>query len=194
LALRQLLEGGVKIVQLRAKQMNSREFLALAKQARQLTSEFRCRLIVNDRIDIALASNADGAHLGQDDLPVHAGRKLLGRRILGVSTHNLEQAREGQSCGADYIGFGPIFATTTKDTGHTARGLEMLQAIRAATFLPIVAIGGITESTIGDVWQAGAHSCAIISDVLTSQDITAKVRRILALGDAATIAKLPAAQ
>jgi thiamine-phosphate pyrophosphorylase len=181
LALRHVLEGGAKIVQLRAKKMNSRELLDLAKQARQLTDAFHCQLIINDRIDIALASNADGAHLGQDDLPAYAGRKLLHDKVLGISTHSVEQAREAERCGADYIGFGPIFGTRTKDTGYRARGLEMLQQIRATTPIPIVAIGGITESTIRDVWSAGAHSCAIISDVLRSDDLTAKVRRILAL-------------
>ena len=181
LALRQLLEGGVKIVQLRAKKMNSRELLDLAKRARQLTAAFRCQLIINDRIDIALASNADGAHLGQDDVPAYTGRKLLRDKVLGISTHSVEQAREAERSGADYIGFGPIFGTRTKETGYSARGLEMLQQIRATTPIPIVAIGGITESTIRDVWNAGAHSCAIISDVLSSDDLIAKVRRIMAL-------------
>jgi thiamine-phosphate diphosphorylase len=178
--LRQLLQGGAKMIQLRAKAMSSRDFIQLAQKARDLTIPFDCKLIVNDRIDIALGSAADGVHLGQDDLPLEVGRKLLGDRLIGISTHSLEQAKEAEANGADYIGFGPIFGTATKNTGYTARGVEMLARVRAAVALPIIAIGGITEANIQEVWRAGADSAAIISDILKADDVTAKVSAILA--------------
>ena len=179
LVLRQLLDGGAKMIQLRAKTMTSRDFLQLAKTARALTTSFECTLIVNDRVDIALASAADGVHLGQEDLPLQVGRRLLGEKLIGISTHEIDQAREAERNGADYIGFGPMFGTITKQTGYTARGLERLTQIRAAVALPIVAIGGITESTVQDVWHAGADSAAIISDILKMENIAAKVNAIL---------------
>jgi thiamine-phosphate diphosphorylase len=176
----QLLEGGVKMIQLRAKAMSSRDFLELARIARELTTPFDCKLIVNDRVDIALASAADGVHLGQEDLPLQIGRNLLGDKIIGISTHTVDQAKEAEENGADYIGFGPMFGTNTKDTGYGARGLEMLAQLREVVALPIVAIGGITEATVDDVWHAGADAAAMISDILKAEEITAKVRAILA--------------
>ena len=176
----QLLEGGVKMIQLRAKAMSSRDFLELARIARELTTPFECKLIVNDRVDIALASAADGVHLGQEDLPLKIGRNLLGDKIIGISTHTVDQAKEAEENGADYIGFGPMFGTNTKDTGYGARGLEMLAQLREVVALPIVAIGGITEATVEDVWHAGADAAAMISDILKAEEITAKVRAILA--------------
>jgi thiamine-phosphate pyrophosphorylase len=181
--LRDLLQGGAKMIQLRAKAMSSRDFIQLAQKARGLTIPFNCKLIVNDRIDIALGSAADGVHLGQEDLPLQVGRKLLGDRVIGVSTHSLEQAKEAEANGADYIGFGPLFGTATKDTGYTARGLEMLAQIRAAVAIPIVAIGGINEANIQSVWQAGADSAAMISDILKAKEVAAKVSAILAAAE-----------
>jgi len=177
--LRELLRGGVKLVQLRAKELSSGELFALAKEARQLTREAGALFIVNDRADIALACNADGVHLGQDDLPLAAARKVLGsEKIIGISTHDLAQARDAEAGGADYIGFGPIFGSTTKDTGYAARGLDMLREIRGSVNLPIVAIGGINENNVADVWKAGADAAAIISDLMGAEDVTAKVERI----------------
>jgi thiamine-phosphate pyrophosphorylase len=180
--LREFLAGGVKLVQLRAKEFSSGEFFTLAQEARQLTRAAGATFIVNDRADIALACNADGVHLGQDDLPLHAARKLLGpEKIIGISTHDLDQARSAELNGADYIGFGPIFGSTTKDTGYSPRGLEMLREIRAAVKLPIVAIGGITEDNVVQVWEDGADAAAIISDLMGAENVMAKVGRILAL-------------
>ena len=178
--LRQLLAGGAAIVQLRVKTMAPRNFLELARFARAETRAYGCKFIINDRVDVALACDADGVHLGQDDLPLAAGRKLVGQKIVGVSTHDIEQARDAERKGADYIGFGPMFDTTTKNTGYAARGVEMLGKIRAAVKLPIVAIGGINEQNVTQVWQAGADSAAIISDLLGAADLIAKTQRILA--------------
>lgn len=178
--LNELLKGGAKIIQLRAKELPSGEFFALAKEARQLTRVAGALFIVNDRADIALASAADGVHLGQDDLPLPVARKILGRdKIIGISTHDLAQAREAEAGGADYIGFGPIFGSTTKDTGYTARGLEMLCEIRVAVRIPVVAIGGVNESNVADVWKAGADAAAVISDLMGAENVGEKVARIL---------------
>ena len=174
-----LLEAGVSILQLRVKSLPPVDFLELAKQARAVTRAHGCQLIINDRVDIALACGADGVHLGQDDLPLSAGRKLMGQKIIGISTHDLDQARAAERAGADYIGFGPMFGTRTKATGYEARGPEMLHQIRRAVTLPIVAIGGITEANVQEVWQAGADSVAIIGDVLQDNDPGAKALRIL---------------
>ncbi len=179
--LRALLEGGIKLLQLRAKVMPAGDFLQLALAARALTGSSACGLIINDRLDIALACEVDGVHLGQEDLPLHAARRLMGNRIIGISTHDVKQAKEAEAGGADYIGFGPMFGTTTKATGYSTRGSAMLRQVRQAVKVPIVAIGGITEANVAEVWQAGADSAAIISDLLGTDDIAAKVKRILAL-------------
>lgn len=176
--LRDLLRGGVKILQLRAKALAARDFLDLARNAREITRAHGCRLIVNDRVDVALACDADGVHLGQDDLPLQAARKLLPAKIIGISTHDLEQAKQAEDGGADYIGFGPIYGTATKQTGYSARGVAMLREIRNIVRIPIVAIGGISEDNVSEIWNAGAESAAIISDILGAEDIMAKVKRI----------------
>jgi thiamine-phosphate pyrophosphorylase len=178
--LRELLEGGVTILQLRVKTMAPREFFELARRVRTETRAHGCKLIVNDRVDIALACDANGVHLGQEDLPLTSGRKLMAEKMVGISTHDIGQAKEAEQSGADYIGFGPMFGTTTKATGYSARGVEMLRQVRAAVKLPIVAIGGINEQNVRQVWQAGADSAAIISDILGADDVAAKISRILA--------------
>ncbi|MBI2351368.1 MAG: thiamine phosphate synthase [Deltaproteobacteria bacterium] len=180
--LQDLLAGGVGIIQLRAKETAAKEFLRLAREMRGLTRPAGCLFIVNDRLDIALAAKADGVHLGQEDLPLAIARKLMGReKIIGISTHDLAQAKEAERGGADYIGFGPIFGTATKDTGYSARGLAMLKEIRKAVKIPIVAIGGINETNVAQVWEAGADAAAIISDLMGAEDLAGKVKRILAL-------------
>lgn len=180
MVLRELAQGGAKILQLRVKVMIPRDFLQLARETRALTRSQDCKFIVNDRVDIALASDADGVHLGQEDLPLRAARKLMGEKIIGISTHDITQAREAERGGADYIGFGPVFETRTKDTGYSTRGLDRLREVRQAVRLPIVAIGGITESNVKEIWQGGADSAAIISDILGAEDVPSKIKRILA--------------
>ncbi len=162
--------------------MAAKELFSLAREVRQMTRAAGCRFIVNDRVDIALATQADGVHLGQEDLPLEVARKLMGReKIIGISTHDLAQAREAERGGADYIGFGPIFGTATKDTGYSSRGLAMLREVRQAVKIPIVAIGGVTEQNVTQVWEAGADAVAIISDLMGADDVAVKVRRILSL-------------
>ena len=176
-----LLKGGATMIQLRAKEIPSRELFRLAMETRRHTSAAGCLFIINDRVDIALLTGADGVHLGQGDLPLAEARRLMGRRCIGISTHDLAQAKEAERGGADYIGFGPIFGTTTKPTGYLPRGLPMLREIRKAVKLPIVAIGGISEQNTRMVWEAGADSVAMIGDLMGAENISEKVKRILAL-------------
>lgn len=179
--LQELLRGGVRLIQLRVKEMTANEFFRLAQETSELTRAAGSLLIVNDRVDIALAAQADGVHLGQEDLPLAVARKLMGERLIGVSTHDLAQAKEAEHGGADYIGFGPIFGSTTKNTGYSPRGLQMLQEIREAVRVPVVAIGGISENNITQVWESGADAAAMISDLIGAEDVAEKVRRLLSL-------------
>ena len=138
-------------------------------------------LIVNDRVDIAILAEAHGVHLGQTDLPLEAARRIAGPdKMIGISTHNIEQARAAEDGGADYIGFGPMYPGGLRNNA-AGMGLDKLRAIRATVKIPIVAIGGITEAHIAETLTAGADAAAIITDVVNAPDISAKVRSILAL-------------
>jgi thiamine-phosphate pyrophosphorylase len=168
------LAGGADMIQLRDKTGNMRNLLPQARAIQWLCRSRGALFIVNDRVDLALAADADGAHVGQEDLPAESARRLLGpRRLLGVSTHNLAQAEAARSAGADYIGFGPMFATGTKETGYTPRGLEALGEVRRAVSLPILAIGGINVENVASVIHAGATAPAVISAVAAAPDIAA---------------------
>jgi thiamine-phosphate pyrophosphorylase len=176
---RVLLDAGARILQLRLKDVGSKDFLAAARAIVTLSHERNAMLIVNDRVDIAKLSGADGVHVGQDDLPLADARAILGpAAIIGVSTHSVDQAREAEAGGADYIGFGAIYSGGLKNVAN-AQGLDRLRAVRAAVSLPIVAIGGITEATMPEVLAAGADAAAIITDVVRASDIAAKVRRLV---------------
>jgi thiamine-phosphate diphosphorylase len=162
------------------KDLPTREFLAIAQDVHTICRQHGCLLIINDRADIALAVDAEGVHVGQEDLPLAAARTVLGpRKIVGVSTHNSTQAVAAERDGADYIGFGPLFGTNTKATGYTARGLDQLREIRALVRLPIVAIGGITTERAPSALAAGADAVAMISDLVLANDVTGKVRETL---------------
>jgi len=170
--------GGASLIQLREKQLPAREFYEQAKAAQQVG----VRLIINDRVDIALASGAAGVHLGQDDLSPDAARKLLGRRaIIGYSSHNIDQAISAIKLPIDYLAIGPIFSTTTKSDTAPVLGLEGLRAVRSAIGqFPLVAIGGITHGNAREVIAAGADSVAVISAVLSSPErITAATQSLL---------------
>ena len=172
-----LLSGGARIVQLRWKEATAASFLAAGEQCRRSTRERDALLLVNDRVDVAIACDADGVHLGQSDLPLWAARRLLGKtRWIGVSTHDLPQARAAAASGADYIGFGPLFATGTKTTGYSPRGLERLAELRRAVGVPIVAIGGIDGDNAGAAVRAGADAVAMISAL---REAPGAVRRVL---------------
>ena len=177
---KKLCAGGARLLQLRVKDLPTREFLPIAHEVRLICQQAGCLLIINDRADVALAVEADGVHVGQEDLPLVAARKVLGpHKIIGVSTHDAEQAVTAERGGADYIGFGPVFGTSTKATGYSARGLEQLREIRALVRLPIVAIGGITADRASSVVAVGADAVAMISDLVLADDVTDKVRGTL---------------
>jgi len=177
---RRLLDGGARLVQLRWKSAPSRALLAAALECRRLTREQGALLVVNDRVDVSLACDADGVHLGQEDLPIAAARRLVGdRRTIGISTHDLGQARRAAEGGADYVGFGPMFATSTKATGYAPRGLDALRALRREVSLPIVAIGGVRADNAAEVIAAGADAVAMISELTSAPDIAAATRSLL---------------
>ena len=176
-----LLAGGARLVQLRLKRATSRDLLAAAERIRPLAHAAGALFLVNDRPDVARAVEADGVHLGQDDLPVAAARRVLGPgRMVGVSTHDVEQARAAVADGADYVAVGPIYATTSKDHPIPPRGLELVRAVRAAVPCPIVAIGGITAETAPLVRAAGADAVAMIGALVRAPDPAAAVREALA--------------
>jgi len=163
---RQALSAGIKVIQLREKRMSKKDIYKMALAMRALTTEHKAALIINDHIDIALAVNADGVHLGQEDMPLIEARRIMGgKKIIGISTHTLAQAQKAEDEGADYIGFGPVFHTGTKDAGRP-RGLKALQKVREQISIPIVAIGGITSGNIREVLMSGADAAAIVSGIL----------------------------
>lgn len=176
-----LLAAGAKILQLRMKRAAARDFLAAAVAIAPLCRQHQALFIVNDRADIAKLAAADGVHLGQDDLPIEAARSVVGSgMVVGISTHSVEQALAAKRAGADYVGFGPMYAGGAKET-RVGQGLDNLRAVRAAITIPIVAIGGITERTVAEVLDAGADAVAIISDVVLAPDIPSKVRAVLSI-------------
>ncbi len=161
------ISAGIKTIQLREKEMSKRAIFDEALLIRKLTLKHKVTFIVNDFIDIAMAVNADGVHLGQEDMPAKEARKIMGRnRIIGISTHNLKQAVEAQESGADYIGFGPMFHTGTKDAGHP-KGTKKLREIKKHVKVPVVAIGGITLENVNEVLEAGADAVAVVSGILS---------------------------
>jgi len=164
---RSAIDAGIKTIQLREKNLPKREIYNLAISIRKITSKHNIVFIVNDYVDIAVAVNADGVHLGQEDMSVEEARKIIGKDMLiGISTHTLYQAAKAQGAGADYIGFGPMFHTMTKDAGKP-RGITTLRRIRNHVHIPIVAIGGITWDNVNKVLGAGADAAALASGILT---------------------------
>ena len=181
-----LLAGGAPIVQLRWKHAPTAALLASAMQCRRLTALHGALFFVNDRVDVALACEADGVHLGQEDLPLAAARRLLGEaRWIGVSTHDLAQARAAEAAGADYVGFGPLFSTATKATGYDPRGLVRLREVRSAVALPVVAIGGIDTTNARSALDAGADAVAMISALRDVPDVVATVAKLRSVLDSA---------
>ncbi|HEX73823.1 MAG TPA: thiamine phosphate synthase [Dehalococcoidia bacterium] len=172
------LQGGANTIQLRDKLQSKKELLPIAQQLRNLCAEHDVLFIVNDYLDVALATDADGLHLGQNDLPIAVARKLLPiGKILGCSTTTIEQAIIAESEGADYIAVGSIYPTTSKETAKVV-GLERLCQIRQAVTLPLIAIGGITKDNVAEVMAAGADSVAVISTILQAESPEEATREI----------------
>jgi thiamine-phosphate pyrophosphorylase len=174
---RQLAEAGVQLMQLRDKRGSSRKIHEQARDLMSLQSS-GVRIIVNDRPDIAAIAGAAGVHVGQDDVPVEDARKICQPPLwVGVSTHNLNQLREADATSADYIAVGPIFPTSTKENPDPIVGLDLLRAARQLTRKPLVAIGGVTVESAGEVFAAGADSVAVIKDLaLAGDDLRNRVR------------------
>lgn len=172
-------EGGADVVQLRVKDGNDPDVLEWAKTIASISRLHNALFIVNDRIDIALASGANGVHLGQSDVPLRIARTLVPKNfIIGVSVGNVDEAVKAVSEGANYIALSPIFDSTTKnDAGH-GHGIEMLKKIRFAVKIPLIAIGGIKKENIPDIIEAGADGIAMISAVVSQPDITKATREM----------------
>lgn len=175
---KQALSAGIRTIQLREKSLPKKEFFKEIMPLKPIFTKHKALLIINDYVDIALAADADGVHLGQEDMPIEAAREILGnKKIIGISTHTLKQALEAERAGADYIGFGPIFHTATKDAGKP-KGINALIEIKNHIKIPVVAIGGITPENCFQVLAAGANAIAVVSEIL-SGDIKTSTREFL---------------
>ena len=175
-----VIEGGADTVQFRQKQGTTRELIAVAQSMQAICEQHKVPLIVNDRADIALAVGATGTHFGQDDMPVSIGRRILPTEtIIGASARTEEKILEAITEGADYIGFGPIYGTTSKPDAEMAKGLERLRRMCDIAACPVIAIGGITVQTAVDVIRAGAHGIAVISAVCVHSEPTVATQALL---------------
>jgi len=173
--------GGATIVQYRAKDVSTRQMVTEAQVLRELTRHAGVPFIVNDRVDVALAVDADGVHIGQDDMPVALARKLIGDRLLGVSAHSLSEAVQAVQDGADYLGVGPVFATPTKPDAAPPIGIDGLTTIRRQISIPIVAIGGINQTNAAEVIRTGVNGIAVVSAVVAAADVTAAARQLISI-------------
>lgn len=190
---RMILAGGARLIQLRDKDASAKELLDAARTCLPLTRAAGAKLIVNDRVDVALTSGADGVHLGQEDLSVDEAREILGEdKIIGISTHSLKQFNAALDTSANYIAVGPVFPTNTKENPDPVVGLELLREAKKITDRPLVAIGGITVDCAADVIAAGADCVAVISalypfgdisDFFTKPDVTGRVKAFLSALD-----------
>lgn len=165
------LKAGVKIIQYREKNKSSRKMLEEALKIKKAVEDYGGIFIVNDRLDIALAAEACGLHIGKEDLPLKKVRKIVGKKLLvGVSVSSLEEALQAEKDGADYVAVSPVFDTTTKKDAGRALGLEMLRRIKQAVKIPVVAIGGINRENIAEVIKAGSDACAVVSAITRAED------------------------
>jgi len=181
ISIEKAIEGGVGIIQLREKNTTTREFYDIALKVKAITDKHSIPLIINDRLDIVLAVDANGLHIGPDDIPISVARRLLGpNKILGVSTSNLDEAFEAQREGADYIGVGAMFPTKTKKDTESV-SIEDLKLIKSSVEIPVVAIGGIKESNAKEVIEAGINGIAVVSAILGKEDVYAAAKELYSL-------------
>jgi thiamine-phosphate pyrophosphorylase len=181
-AVQKALKGGVKAIQLREKDLETRELLKLAYKMKALTLKYKAKLFINDRFDIALAVNAEGVHLTQSSIPVESVRVTVKRKLLiGVSTHSLREAKEADSGGADFITFGPVYTTPSKLRYGSPVGIDALKEVSRRMKIPVFAIGGITKGRVKDIQQAGAHGAAMIREVFASGDIQKNATEVINL-------------
>ena len=173
-------QGGARLIQLRDKMSSPREFYESALDAVRVARRLGVLLIINDRVDIAIAVGADGVHLGQDDLPPERVRSLIGPdRIIGFSTHTLQQAAEADSLPIDYLAVGPVFETSTKENPDAVVGLELLREVKSRIRKPLVAIGGISLERASLATEAGADFVAVISDLYSTDDLAGRTREFI---------------
>jgi thiamine-phosphate pyrophosphorylase len=179
-AVRLALRGGVRTIQLREKDLPIRELLAVAQKLRNTTREFGAKLFINDRVDVAVAVDADGVHLGHESIPPEAVRRIVGRKMLiGVSTHTIAETRAAESGGADFITFGPIFPTPSKMKYGAPVGTDALAELKNNVRLPVFGLGGIKAENIGEVLGAGADGIAMISAIFAAGDIEKAAKDIM---------------
>lgn len=177
---REAITGGATAIQLREKEMESRDLCHLASSLKKVAKKKKALFIVNDRIDIAQAVDADGVHLGQEDLPIKIARKLLGRnKIIGATVRNLSQALKAQREGADYVSLGPIFSTKTKKDLPPPRGLKVIAQIKEKIKIPLIAIGGINRHNVAKVMRAGADGVAVVSVVVGARNVQKATQELL---------------
>ena len=174
-------DGGVRTVQLREKNLSGRELTLLAEKFRRKCDELGVLMLMNDHVDIALAVGADGVHLGQDDMPLEAARRIAPELILGRSTHSVEQALEAQAQGADYANLGPVFPTRTKNTPVQPLGLEIIRNAAPKLSIPFSVMGGVKEHNIPQLYDAGARIFAMVTELTQADDVAAKARAMRAL-------------
>jgi thiamine-phosphate pyrophosphorylase len=173
------LKGGVDTIQLRDKVCSNKELLREAEKIRDIIPKNKALFIVNDNVDVALASDADGVHIGKDDLPIKETKQILGEdKIIGVSCDNVKEAERAEKEGADYISLGPIFPTTTKKGIPSPLGVKVIKEVKKKVSIPLVAIGGINERNMKEVLQAGADSIAMISAILKYGDLSTRVKNL----------------
>jgi thiamine-phosphate pyrophosphorylase len=190
-----LAESGVELIQYRNKKAPSRELFEISKKLSTGLAQRGVRFIVNDRPDIALLAGAGGVHVGQDDLGVEEARAICGTgRWVGVSTHTLEQVAAADRTSADYVAFGPIFPTTTKQNPDAVVGTELLRRVRQITQKPLVAIGGITLERAAEVYGAGADSLAVVRDLICSTNPAERARQYLKVAASAKSRKQAGSQ
>jgi thiamine-phosphate pyrophosphorylase len=181
-AVEEALKGGVTLVQLREKDISSLQFFNIALKMKELTTRYHVPLIINDRLDIALAVDAEGLHIGQSDLPITVTRKLLGtKKILGYSANSPEEAVYGEKCGADYLGVGPVYPTGSKSDAGDPIGVPRIKEIVEKVAIPVVGIGGIGIKNIKEVKTSGAKGVSLISAILGSVDIEGTSKSLLKL-------------
>jgi thiamine-phosphate pyrophosphorylase len=174
------LRGGLRAVQLREKDLDGCQLFELASELRNVTLEFGAKLLINDRVDIAVAVGADGVHLGRGSLPVAVARRILGStQLIGYSAHGLEEARLAEHDGADFITFGPVFATPSKASYGEPLGLERLTEVARNLAIPVFALGGVKLLSAGNVLSAGARGIALISAIISAQDPTTETETFL---------------
>ncbi len=172
------IKGGADVIQLREKESSKKDRLELGLKLREIARQAGVPFIVNDDVDLALILDADGVHLGQDDIPIRFARPLMKNKIIGISTHSFEQVEEAIAAGADYIGVGPIFETITKEDREKLVGPDLLLRIKDKCPIPYVAIGGIGIDNVHAIAKAGCHRAAVVSDILLAPDIEDRCRHI----------------